>query len=178
MKKLVLGCFIILAITLCTKKEPTQPEELTIQDFLPMSEEIAGWPKGADSWYATNENDLYAEINGEGVIYIDNGFVEAINQSYEGKILGDNASIIVRIFDQGNANNCKSVFEEIVLQLSNPVHWATNSATEAKAERFPLSQIIIFRKLKYYVSCSVSSGTDEALDILKTFANNIDSKIK
>ena len=40
-----------------------------------------------------------------------------------------------------------------------------------------MSQKILFRKSNYFVSLTITSHLDEALDVLKTFAINIDSKI-
>lgn len=177
MKNLLLGLFIVFNFISCTKSESTEPEVVTVQDLLPKNEEITGWSNGTDSWYATNNDDLNAAINGEAPIYTNNGFVEAIKQSYEGIVLGNSALINIRIFDQGNSSNSKAVFDEITLQLSNPINWSASSGTETKIERFQLSQKIIFWNSKYYVFCSISMGSDEALNVLKTFANNVDSKI-
>ena len=61
--------------------------------------------------------------------------------------------------------------------MVNPIDWSPGAGEEAKIERFPISQRIIFRNSKYYVSLIILSGLDEALDVLKTFASNVDSKI-
>jgi hypothetical protein len=176
MKKIILGILIIFHFISCTKSESTEPEIVTVQDLLPKSNDISGWQIGTDSWYATNNEELNTAINGEAPIYTNNGFVEAAKQSYEGTVLGNNTLINIRIFDQGSITNSEAVFDEITLQLSNPIDWSIGTGTEAKIERL-LSQKILFWKSKYYIYCQIGLGSDEALDVLKTFANNIDSKI-
>lgn len=90
-------------------------------------------------------------------------------------MLASSATIELRIFDQGSEDNASGLFEELLLQLVNPIGYAVGD--DARIERFPLSQKIIFRKSKYFVSLTITSGIDEALDVLKTFAGNVDSKI-
>lgn len=83
----------------------------------------------------------------------------------------------LHIYDQGTTANAKSVFDELVRQMSSPMDWISGVGEEVKIERFPLAQRILFYNSKYFISLSITSGLDEALDILKTFANNVDSKI-
>ncbi len=177
-KLLLIGILVIFNIISCKKSESTSPEIVTVQDLLPKSNDISGWPTGSDSWYATNNDELTAAINGEAPIYTNNGFVEAAKQSYDGIILGNNILINLRIFDQGSGANSKTLFDEIVLHLFNPINWTNGTGEEAKIERHSMAQKIVFWKSKYFISISISSGIDEALDVLKTFANNVDTKIQ
>ncbi len=177
-KLLLIGILVIFNIISCKKSESTSPEIVTVQDLLPKSNDISGWQRGNNFWTANNRDELTAEINGAEVIYTRNGFVEAAMQTYEGVILGNNAIVQLEIFDQGNGANSKTLFDEIVLQLVNPLDWTNGAGEEAKIERFPMAQKIVFPKSKYYISLSIGSGIDEALDVLKTFANNVNSKIQ
>ena len=61
--------------------------------------------------------------------------------------------------------------------MNNPIDWK-EAGTEARIERFPLSQMITFYRSKYFVSLTITSGLDESLEVLKQFAKNVDSKIK
>lgn len=149
------------------------PEELLIKD-----NEISGWVRSGDFLTATSAGELNNRINGEAVIYTNRGFVEAVKQEYQGNILGNTETIELGIFDQGTDENAQSVFDELVLQMSSPIDWMADSDDWAKIERFPLSQKLIFWKEKYFVSLTVTSGLDEAMNVLKTFGNNVYVKIK
>lgn len=175
-----LSVFFLLTVSLlffCSKDNSSNPKALTPEDLLIKDNEISGWVRSGDFWTASSAGDLINYINGEAVIYTNRGFVEAAKQDYQGNILGNTATIELRIFDQGAAANAQSVFDELALQMSNPVNWLTNSGQTAKIERFSLSQKLIFWNSKYFISLSITGETDEALNILKTFANNVDSKI-
>ncbi len=173
--------YSLLIVTLffsCAKKETTNSEPVTVLDILLKDGEISAWQRTGNSWHANSSGELNTYINGAEPVYTQNGFVEAAMQEYEGLVLGSNVSVELTIYDQGNASNSKDLFDELVLQLVNPIDWNTSAGVGAKIERFPLSQKIIFWKSKYYVSLSILSGLDEALDVLKTFANNVNSKIQ
>jgi hypothetical protein len=172
--------FILFIMTMsffCTKKQGTNPIIVVPEDLLPKNNEISGWQRTGQFWSASTSGDLTTYINGEAVIYINHGFVEAAKQDYEGTILSNIVTIEVRVFDQETNENAKSLYDEIVNQMSNPLEWVPGVGQESKIERFLLSQKIVFLKLQYFMSLSITSGSDEALNILKTFANNIDSKI-
>ena len=178
MRSLPIYIFLILSIIFsCSKDKGSNPEALTPEDLLIKDNEISGWVRSGDFWTASSAGDLNNYINGEAVIYTNRGFVEAAKQEYQGNILGNTETIELRIFDQGTSENAQSVFDELVLQMSSPIDWTSDSGNWAKIERFPLSQKLIFWKEKYFVSLTITSGLDEALNVLKTFGNNVYVKI-
>ena len=168
---------ISLSLVFCTKESTTGPEAVSVEDLLPKGNEISGWTRTGNSWIARSSGELNTYINGEEPLYTRHGFVEAAMQEYQGNILGNTETITLRIFDQGTAENAQSVFDELVLQMSSPIDWTAESGKWAKIERFPLSQKLIFWKEKYFVSLTITSGLDEALNVLKTFGNNVYVKI-
>ncbi len=168
---------IMILISFCSKDKSSNPDALTPEDLLIKDNEISGWVRSGDFWTASSAGELNNRINGEAVIYTSRGFVEAAKQEYQGNILGNTETIELRIFDQGAAENARSVFDELVLQMSSPIDWTADSGDWAKIERLPLSQRLIFWKEKYFVSLTITSGLDEALNVLKTFGNNVYSKI-
>ena len=177
----ILFFFMILMLSslcFCSKKNSTQPEVVTTEDLLIKDNEISGWKRTGLHWVANSSGELSNYINGEAVLYTNYGFVEAAKQEYEGTVLGNTETVELRIFDQGKTANAKAVFDEVVRQMSSPIDWSEGIGTAAKIERFSLSQRIVFHKSKYYISLTISTGVDEALDVLKTFARNVDSKIK
>ena len=169
--------FIIIAVCLsgCSKDSSTNATPVTTEDIITRDDEISGWNRAGGSWTANTSGELNTHINGEEPVYTRHGFVEAAMQRYEGKVLTSSATVELRIFDQSSEDNASGLFEELLLQLVNPISYTV--ADDAKIERFPLSQKIVFRKSKYFVSLTITSGIDEALDVLKTFAGNVDSKI-
>jgi hypothetical protein len=163
----------------CSKKNSTEPEPVTVSDLLPKNNEISGWQRGGDSWNANSSSELNNYINGEEPLYTRHGFVEASMQKYEGTVPGvsGNVTVELRIFDQAKTENAAALLNEIVLQLINPIDWSEGAGQAAKIERFAITQKIIFYRSEYFVSLTITSGLDEALEVLKTFANNVDAKI-
>jgi hypothetical protein len=176
-RKIVLFFIIIVCAIACSKKETTSPEVVTITDLLPRDNEISGWTRTGNSWWATSSSGLNQFINGEEPDYTRHGFVEGAMQAYEGSVLGTPATVEVRVFDQQSGDNASALFDELAVRLVNPIDWSSGAGEDAKIERFPLSQRIIFWNSKYFVSMTIDSGLDEALDVLRTFANNVDTKI-
>jgi len=179
LKKLPILLILVLVIIFanCDKNETTNPEPLIITDLLIKDNEISGWSRSGSSWLANSSGDLNNAINGEAVIYTSRGSVEAAMQEYEGSILGNSLAIELRVFDQASSDNALAVFDELANQMSNPVDWNSGVGEEALIERFPTFQKIIFWKYKYFIQLYINSGLDESLEVLKTFANNIDTKI-
>jgi hypothetical protein len=170
--------FIILQFAFCSEDNNGE-SLLTLEDILIKDNEISGWVTGGNSWIANSSGDLSSYINGEATIYTIRGFVEAALQEYQGLVIESQEFIELRVFDQGNIDNAKSVYDEVINGFSNPVDWIDGAGEEAKVDRISsLSQRIVFYDDKYFVSLSITNGIDEALNVLKTFAINIDTKIK
>jgi hypothetical protein len=180
MKKFQAFIFVLIVINgfFCSKKNSTESEVVSTEDLLIKSNEMSGWERTGEHWYATAGN-LENHINGEAEVYNIRGVVEASKQEYKGKVQGGNVEYIeLRIFDMGKAENAKSVFDELVRQMSNPIDWADGAGDDAKIDRLPMSQIIDFHKSKYFVHLNISTGDDPPLDVLKQFAINVAGKIK
>lgn len=177
----ILSIYILLlfsSLIFCSKEKVTNPKAVTPEDLLTRDNEISGWIRTGDHWTASSDGELSSHINGEAVVYTSRGFVEGAMQVYEGKVLGNTETVELRIFNQGTMTNAKSVFEEIVRLMSSPMDWDNGVGEEAKIERVGMVQKIVFYESKYYVDLSITSAFDEALDVLKTFANNVSSKIE
>lgn len=167
-----------LILIQCSKKNATNPEIATVEDLIIKNNEISGWQWSGSSWTAKNETELMEHIDGAAPLYIKHGFVEGAGQSYQGNIQGNTATVILLIFDQGNASNAKNVFDEVVPTLSGGESWQMSSLQEAKIERLPLAQTIVGWKGNYYIKLTIDLNLNEALEVLKTFANNVGNKIK
>jgi len=174
----IIVLLLLACVLSCSKDSITGSKAVIPEDILTKNDEISGWKYAGESWNASSSGELNTYINGEEPVYTRHGFIEASMQKYEGRVLDNSATIELRIFDQGNAENAASLHQELTLQLVNPIDWSSGAGEEARIERFPLSQRILYWKSKYFVSLTITSGLDEALDVLKTFAINIDSKIE
>lgn len=175
MSRLFIIFFLVSLFSFCTKDtQLSTPEDILIRD-----NEISGWSRTGNGWIANSSGDLNNAINGEAAIYTVRGFVEGAMQEYQGNVL-ENAEVIeLRIFNQGSIENSKSIFDELVNNMSNPLDWPNGAGKEAKIDRISsLSQRILFYDSKYFISLSITNGIDEALEVLKTFAINIDTKIE
>jgi len=169
--------FVFLLIQ-CSKKNVTNPDVATVEDLIIKNNEISGWQWSGSGWTAKSESELMAHIDGAAPLYIKYGFVEAAEQSYQGSIQGTTATVILEIFDQGNTSNAEKVFDEVVPTLSAAESWQTSNFQEAKIERLPLAQTIVGWKKNYYIKLTIDLNLSEALEVLKTFANNVGSKIQ
>ena len=170
--------FIIIVIAGCSKDSITNSKAVTPEDILTKDDEISGWKRSGESWTANSSGELNTYIDGEEPVYTRNGFIEAAMQKYEGTVLSSAVTVEQRVFDQGSKENAASLLDELVLDLVNPIDWSTGAGDAAKIERLSMSQKILFRKSNYFISLTITSHLDEALDVLKTFAINIDSKIE
>jgi hypothetical protein len=169
---------LLLCAGLCTcdKKNSTGTEIITIEDLLIKDNEISGWSLAGNFWQASSTTDLTIYIDGAAELFQRHGFIEAVNQEYQGTIEESSESITVRIFDQASKDNAGSLFTEYVRDTSNPETW-TEAGDEAIIVRYDLSRQIVFKKDKYFIYMEVSSSLETALDILKSFARNVDRKI-
>lgn len=178
MKSCIFFVLVFGTLFFCSKKNPMVDTILAPEDLLLKDNEISGWERSGQCWVASSYGELTNYINGEAVIYTSRGFVESAFQIYQGSVLENTETVELRIFDQGNQKNAESVFDELVNQMSSPIEWDPGVGEQAKIERFPLAQRIIFWKSKYFIAFSISSGLEEALNVLKTFSINVDSKIE
>jgi hypothetical protein len=176
--KFIILLFVFPFLILCSKKNATNPEVVTVEDLLIKNNEISGWLRTGEGWVVNSEKELYDKIDGYAEAFTKYGFVEGAQQDYQGTILNSPSIVTLQIFDQGTVSNAQNVFNDIATKLSNPENWGSPYLNEAKIERFTLSQNIVCRKSKYYIKLTVDSNLTEALELLKTFANNVGSKIK
>jgi hypothetical protein len=179
--KFVFLLFILPVSILCSKKNATNPEVATVEDLLIKDNEISGWRMAGEGWVVYNETDLRKVIDGDADKYVPYGFIEGAYQSYSGRIFQDTVTVFVYIFDQGKPSNSKELFNNLISSgsvFSAPQRWPTDTFPDAVVDRSQISQIIASYKSKYYISLNITSGTDESLAVLKTFALNIGTKIK
>ena len=176
----VLAWLLVLSLFLagCSKDKGTDPEETILDpvDLLPTSGEISGWtPQGeAEEWVG---EALYQPINGEAETYLRHGFQEAAFLDYQGSGSWANTVLSVRIFDQGSAEQAANLYDDPASGTGTPWTGSEVAGTEARTEQYALSCIVEFHEAEYFVHVDISSGDDQALDVVKLFARNISQKI-
>jgi hypothetical protein len=174
--------FIVIALGSihCSKKNSTSPAIASVEDLIIKDNEISGWRKSGEGWVASSQTELFTRIDGAAPAYIQNGFVESAEQSYSGVVKEDTVTVGLRVTDLGKDVNAKALFNELANGINgmiSPETWQTDKFSEAKIERTQSIRILAW-KSKYCISLNITSNLTEALDVLKTFASNVGSKIK
>jgi len=168
---------LALILSISCSKSTSEPEALSIEDLLVKNNELAGWTYGGERWVARNSTELFAEINGAGDVNIRNGFQEGASQDYEGTINAATVMLKLTIFDQTTNANARTVYEDPDTGMGGAVPWVDGAGEEARYLSTSLSTTLTFYRDKYYVLLNIGSGLDEALNVLKQFALNVDGKI-
>ena len=73
---------VLLVLFSCARDKNSQSEQKDVVDLLPLDNEISGWTRSSTMSTAENAQQLWDLIDGEGQVYIDNGFVKCAFQSY------------------------------------------------------------------------------------------------
>ena len=179
MKKFIL--LLLVAVFLspsCNNddEDDTAPA-IIIQDLVVKNNEITGWTFSGTGWTANNITDLTAYINGGAEVYQLHGFVEAVNQAYQGTVNQNPAVLTMYIYDQGDEANCDDLYNDPNLGFSGAIDWTGGAGTKAHYVRYGLSQQLAFYHDAYYVLLDINVDTEESLSILQQFALNVDGKI-
>ena len=169
----VFGLAVVLCLS-CTK-ETAQKDVLNL---LPVDNEISGWTRDGDPQIAENATQLFELIDGEGQVYVDNGFVKSAFQYYTGDISGAQVRLQLRIFDMGGRTNAKNVYDAVATGSETP--WTDgNAGEEARIDESPLfAYKLDFWDSKFYVSIVIESKSDAALSVAKLFALNVSEAIR
>jgi hypothetical protein len=182
MRKCVYVLFIGLLILIlsCSKKTEEEAEPKDVVDLVPFDNEISGWAKSSAMSIAENENQLWDLINGEGQVYIDNGFVKCAFQSYTGDISGP-VELDLRIFDMGDTLNAETVYDEVA--LGSEIPWTGDNAGQEARYRLETGiitnyYVLDFWDANFYTWIQINDDDDAALDVAKLFALNISQEIR
>jgi hypothetical protein len=174
----ILATLLVLGLACSEKSSTGNGGAVDIEDLLVKNNEITGWMYSDTGWVARNSDQLYAEIDGAGVPYVDHGFVEGAGQVYEGTIDSGTRELGIWVFDQGSETNAKETFDDPVIRPSGVTPWNDGAGDEAYYKSFGLSQQMSFQRGPYIVILDINYDTDESLNILKQFALNIDGKME
>jgi hypothetical protein len=141
--------------------------------LLPNDEEIPGWTKSNASLFCETDAQLFAVINGEGIIYMNNNFKEAVFQEYIGIINSNPVYCEVRIFDMRNEDNAEIVYDSV--SIAGDSAWtAHHPGVEARINYGLLFDYQIdFREERFFTRIIIQQKSPEGLDICKRFAWNL-----
>ncbi len=177
MKKIwILG---LLFLFFACPQEEDQIQSKDAVDLVPLDNEIVGWTRDGQMDIAENETQLYGLINGEGQVFIDNGFVKFVRQRFRGDILGTTRQLELRIVDMGDTANAKDVYDEIGTGSETPWTDSDHAGVEARIDETLLFDYKIdFWDNHFYVSVTIYEEKSQAgLNIAKLFANNVSEAI-
>lgn len=180
MKKLLLIPILLILFLACTDEDG--PQITDVIDLVPVDNEISGWVRDGDMDVAENETQLYDLINGEGVVYVDNGFVKSAFQDYQGEVTGNLRSIRLRIFDMGDTTNARAVYHDSRIETGAETPWTETGHAGAEAridETLLFDYRIDFWEDRFYVEIVIfDEKTPQGLNIAKLFALNVSQAIR
>ena len=170
--------YVILGLLVCLVM-CTETEQKDAVDLVPGDNEISGWTRTGSVDIAENETQLLALINGEGQVFIDNGFVKFVRQRYQGTVSGNQRELELRIIDMNDAENAETVYDETGFGSETPWTEDGHAGTEARIEEGLISDYMIdFWEDRFYARITLfNEKTVAGLNIAKLFAINVSEAI-
>jgi hypothetical protein len=180
LKRIVILMAVVLAFQACKKDSSSDPGTTkAIDAFLVRNNEIAGWTYTGSAWTANNVSELTTYIDGMADTYQRHGFVEAAHQDYQGSVNSQSVLLTLSVFNQGSQANATALYTDAALGFVGAIDWTNGAGNTAHYVRNGgLSQVLAFYRGGYFVSFTMSSDTEESLNVLKQFALNVDAKLK
>ena len=179
MNKLIIY-LIPLLFLVCTDTE--QSTGIDVVDLIPPDNEISGWTRDGNMDVAENETQLYALIDGEGQVHIDNGFVKSAFQDFQGDVIGNTRSLRLRTFDMGNETNAQALYHDSRIETGAETPWTESghAGVEARIDETLLFDYRIdFWEDRFYVEIVIfEEKTPAGLNIAKLFAINVSETIR
>jgi hypothetical protein len=176
--KIIYIPLIIMCFFGCKKDSATNSVK-SIEDYLVKNNEITGWTYSGSGWTANNLSELTTYIDGAADIYQRHGFVEAVNQQYQGNVNNNQCTLKITIYNQGNKSNAQATYNDNDIGLSGAIIWQSGAGDEVHYVRYGgLSQVMTFYRNAFFVYLEINTDSEESLNILKQFSLNIDGKLK
>jgi hypothetical protein len=178
--KILLIFTAVLLFLACANEEG--PTVIDVVDLIPSNNDISGWVRDGNMDIAENETQLYALINGEGVVYVDHGFVKSAFQNFRGEVTGNLRNIRLRVFDLGDTTNARAVYHDSRIETGLETPWTEDghAGTEARYDNSSLFDYRIdFWENRYYVEIVIyEEQTPQGLNVVKLFAWNVSGTIE
>lgn len=177
--KIIFFLFIIIFSFNCKKDSTNDNPVKSIEDLLVKNNEITGWTYSGAGWTANNISELTTYIDGAADIYQRHGFIEAVQQQYQGKVNNNQCLLKITIYNHGNKTNAQATYNDNDIGLSGAITWQNGAGDEAHYVRYGgLSQVMTFYRNAYFVYLEINTDSEESLNIMKQFSLNIDGKMK
>ncbi|HUI91848.1 MAG TPA: hypothetical protein VLX68_06320 [Chitinivibrionales bacterium] len=140
-------------------------------DYLPIDNDISGFVKKGSVSTMTDEQSIYAAIDGAAQTYITYGFQEGVVQLYS----NGSIDINVAIFNQGTEQNALDLFN--FFYPTSPDLISTKNPIVVVDLSQATSYTIQYAKQSIFLRISTTEKSDFALNMAKQFYWNIDKKI-
>jgi hypothetical protein len=140
-------------------------------DFLPIDNDISGFVKKGSLSTMTDEQSIYAAIDGAAQTYITYGFQEGVEQLYS----NGSIDINVAIFNQGTETNSQGLFS--FFYPTSPDLISTKNPVVVVDLSQATSYTIQYTKQSIFLRITTTEKSDFALNMAKQFYRNIDKKI-
>jgi hypothetical protein len=165
MRKLFVFGLALLLLACTTPK----PEQKTVKDLVPASNDIAGWTRDGSLDTAATEAELVALLDSLTQPYVDNGFAGFCRQHFTGTLAGSQVELELRVADMVDTTHAKAVFAAFAATGQTP--WTgDNPGAEARTKQDSLACAVDFRTSNFYVWVSIDTGSFAALDVARRFA--------
>ena len=140
-------------------------------DFLPIDNDISGFIKKGSLSTMTDEQSIYAAIDGAAQTYITYGFQEGVVQLYS----NGSIDINVAIFSQGTETNAQGLFN--FFYPTSPDLISTKNPIVVVDLSQATSYTIQYAKQSIFLRITTTEKSDFALNMAKQFYWNINKKI-
>ena len=140
-------------------------------DLLPIDNDISGFVKKGSLSTMTDEQSIYAAIDGAAQTYINYGFQEGVVQLFS----NGSIDINVAIFNQGTEPNAQGLFNFF---FPTSADWINKKNPLVVVDLSQASSYTIqYTKQSLFLRITTTEKSDFALNMAKQFYWNIDKKI-
>jgi hypothetical protein len=170
MRRPIISVFLACAFIACAGNDDG-PGLADVVDLIPRDNEISGWSRTGDMQVAENETQLWDLIDGEGVVFVDHGFVKCAFQEFSGQVQSSARTVDVRAFDMGDTANARAVYHDSRLETGGEIPWIDpgHAGVEARYEILVGYFIIEFWHDRFYVDITIDDAATEAQNVAKLF---------
>ncbi|MBD3422431.1 MAG: hypothetical protein GF398_20140 [Chitinivibrionales bacterium] len=143
-------------------------------DLLPVNNDISGFERTGSAAIMTDKQTIYNAIDGAAEKYIDYGFIEGAQQNFSnGRI-----DVDVQVFNHGTPQNARAVFADDDIYPSTPSIINAGDPHVVLDLTNPFAYSILYQRNNIFLRINSSEKSDFALNMVKQFYLNIDTKIE
>ena len=167
---LILLSLLIASLFFCRKSVSVGPVS-DPSDILPKKDDISGFKEKGARVIMNDKGAVAEAIDGAVEKYVNNGFVEAVQQLYS----NGSIDIDIHIFNYGTNENAKAIFEDFYPSTPEVL---SKGVVDVVIEHGILTTYVLnYARENIFVELIAYEKSDFSLNILKQFYLNIDGKI-